>query len=158
MSETRIVPESENLPDEPFAPGTQDVDPTETAEWLDALDYVLSSKGPERIKQLLTVLDYRARRSGVELPAALNTPYINSIAPHKQPPYPGNREIERRIKSIVRWNAMAMVSRQNKLEDGIGGHITFSAAVVSRDTTAIRFIFRAMPRRACTPAPFWKAG
>jgi pyruvate dehydrogenase E1 component len=142
MSETRIVPESENLPDEPFAPGTQDVDPTETAEWLDALDYVLSSKGPERIKQLLTVLDYRARRSGVELPAALNTPYINSIAPHKQPPYPGNREIERRIKSIVRWNAMAMVSRQNKLEDGIGGHISTFASAATLYEVAFNHFFR----------------
>lgn len=109
---------------------THDPDPAETQEWLEALDYVLSSRGPERVKYLLTLLDQRARQAGVEdIPIAINTPYINTIPASKQPPYPGNREIERRIKSIVRWNAMAMVSRQNKLEEGIGGHIsTFASA------------------------------
>src|SRR5258708_5624812 len=92
----------------------QDIDPVETKEWLDSLEYVLNTKGPERVKQLLAVLDRKARQAGVELPYALNTPYINTIHHTQQPRYPGNRELERRIKSIIRWNAMAMVHRANK--------------------------------------------
>ncbi len=142
MSETRIVPESDSLPDEPYASTFQDVDPAETAEWLDALEYVLASKGPERLKHLLTMLDHRARRAGVDLPIASNTPYINTIPPSRQTAYPGNREIERRIKSIVRWNAMAMVSRQNKLEDGIGGHISTFASAATLYEVAFNHFFR----------------
>src|SRR5262245_6960485 len=81
----------------------QDLDPAETQEWLDSLDYVLNTKGPERVKQLLAVLDRKARQAGVELPYALNTPYINTIHHTQQPRYPGNRDLERRIKSIIRW-------------------------------------------------------
>src|SRR5947208_16280982 len=84
----------------------QDIDPVETKEWLDSLDYVLNTKGTERVKQLLAVLDRKARQAGVELPYALNTPYINTIHHTQQPRYPGNRELERRIKSMIRRNAM----------------------------------------------------
>src|SRR5207253_4673386 len=106
----------------------QDIDPVETKEWLDSLEYVLSTKGPERVKQLLAVLDRKARQEGVELPYALNTPYINTIHHTHQPRYPGNRELERRIKSIIRWNAMAMVHRANKHFDSLGGHISTFAS------------------------------
>ncbi|MCA9182696.1 MAG: pyruvate dehydrogenase (acetyl-transferring), homodimeric type, partial [Planctomycetales bacterium] len=105
-----------------------DADPAETAEWLSSLDYVLKSKGPERVKYLLKAIDTRARREGVDVPLEVNTPYVNTIPPHKQPPYPGNRELERRIKSLIRWNAMAMVTRSNKKHDGIGGHISTFAS------------------------------
>jgi pyruvate dehydrogenase E1 component len=105
-----------------------DVDPAETQEWLSSLDYVLKSKGPERVKYLLKALDTRARSEGVDVPLEVNTPYINTIPAHKQPPYPGNRELERRIKSIIRWNAMAMVQRANKKNEGIGGHISTFAS------------------------------
>ncbi len=105
-----------------------DQDPAETAEWLGSLDYVLKSKGPQRAIQLINALQDRARREGVDLPIETNTAYINSIPPSKQPAYPGNREIERRIKSIIRWNAMAMVVRGNKRYDGIGGHISTFAS------------------------------
>ena len=88
-----------------------DVDPAETAEWLESLQYVLSTKGPERVRYLLSVLDETAYRHGVELPFSHTTPYMNTIPADRQPVYPGNREIERRIKSIIRWNAMAMVVR-----------------------------------------------
>src|SRR5260221_390012 len=69
----------------------QDIDPVETKEWLDSLEYVLNTKGPERVKQLLAVLDRKARQAGVELPYALNTPYINTIHHSQQPRYPGNQ-------------------------------------------------------------------
>lgn len=105
-----------------------DADPAETAEWLASLDYVLKSKGADRVKYLLKALDTKARREGVDVPLEVNTPYINTIPVHKQPPYPGNRELERRIKSIIRWNAMAMVTRGNKKSDGIGGHISTFAS------------------------------
>ena len=91
----------------PKSPIPGDTDPVETAEWLESLDYVLESKGPERVQQLLTALGGSAHRNGVELPFTATTPYVNTISRDKQPPYPGNRELERRIKSFVRWNAMA---------------------------------------------------
>src|SRR5262245_51724428 len=91
----------------------QDVDPIETQEWFDMLQYVLKTIAPERVKQLLNMLDANARHAGVTLPHALNTPYINTIAASQQPRYPGKRELERRLKSVIRWNAMAMVQRAN---------------------------------------------
>ena len=119
-----------------------DSDPAETAEWLGSLDYVLKSKGPERVEQLLHSLQDRASREGVDLPIQTNTPYINTIPPSKQPPYPGNRELERRIKSIIRWNAMAMVVRGNKVSDGIGGHISTFASSATLYEVAFNHFFR----------------
>lgn len=105
-----------------------DSDPAETSEWTGSLDYVLKSKGAERVKYLLKSLDSRARKEGVDVPFEVNTPYLNTIPTSKQPPYPGNRETERRIKSIIRWNAMAMVVRANKKNPGQGGHISTFAS------------------------------
>jgi pyruvate dehydrogenase E1 component len=107
---------------------SNDVDPSETQEWLESLEYVLKTKGAERVKFLVEQLEHKARREGIDLPIAMNTPYINTIPAHKQPRFPGNREIERRIKSIIRWNAMAMVVRANKRFDGLGGHISTFAS------------------------------
>src|SRR4051812_26787839 len=100
----------------------------ETREWLDSLDYVLQSGGPARVSRLLRELSDHARRQGVRQPFTANTPYINTIPAADQPPFPGSREIERRIKSLVRWNALAMVVKANKAEDGIGGHISTFAS------------------------------
>lgn len=100
----------------------------ETQEWLESLDYVIKKGGPERVQRLLRQLQAKAHEAGIMLPYTANTPYINTIPADKQPPYPGNREIERRIKSIIRWNAMAMVVRANKESDGIGGHISTFAS------------------------------
>ena len=106
-----------------------EIEELETREWLESLEYVLQNSGPERVKQLLHDLDTYAHQAGVELPFTANTPYINTIPKDKQPKFPGGREIERRIKSLIRWNAMAMVVRANKLDPGIGGHIsTFASA------------------------------
>mgnify|MGYP005850071403 CR=1 FL=1 len=105
-----------------------DVDPLETAEWLESLEAVLRTQGPDRARFLLSALQEKAYRSGVRMPFTATTPYINTIPAVEQPPFPGNRDIERRIKSIVRWNAMAMVVRANKTTN-VGGHIaTFASA------------------------------
>ena len=118
-----------------------DVDPAETAEWLESLDYVLESKGPERAQQLLAALDESAHRNGVELPFTATTPYVNTIPRDKQPPYPGNRELERRIKSFVRWNAMAMVTRANRDPAAPGGHIsTFASSATLYEVALNHFI------------------
>ncbi len=106
----------------------QDITAIETQEWLDSLEWVIQHGGPERVAQLLKDLETYARRQGVSLPFSANTPYINSITADQQTPYPGSREVERRIKSLVRWNAMAMVVRANKNSDGIGGHISTFAS------------------------------
>ncbi|MDX2495804.1 MAG: pyruvate dehydrogenase (acetyl-transferring), homodimeric type [Desulfuromusa sp.] len=101
----------------------------ENQEWRESLDYVLKEQGPERVRQILRQLQIRAQEQGVSIPFTANTPYINTIPHTRQPVFPGNRELERRIKSIVRWNAMAMVVRANRESDGIGGHIsTFASA------------------------------
>jgi len=103
----------------------------ENAEWRESLDYVLQTQGEERVRELLRLLQIRAQEQGVSIPFTANTPYINTIPPGRQPVYPGNREIERRIKSIIRWNAMAMVVRANRDKVGIGGHISTYASVAT---------------------------
>ena len=124
------------------SPIPNDVDPAETAEWLESLDYVLERKGPERVQQLLTALEQAAIRNGVELPFTATTPYVNTIPHEKQPRYPGKRELERRIKSFVRWNAMAMVVRANRAADGIGGHISTYASSANLYEVAMNHFFR----------------
>ena len=119
-----------------------DIDPTETAEWLDSLNYVLESRGPERTSFLLEVLENQARQAGVERPPRTSTPYINTIPADQQPAYPGHRETERRIKSIIRWNAMAMVVRANKQFDGIGGHISTYASAATLYEVGFNHFFR----------------
>ena len=134
MADTELARVASPIPD--------DVDPAETAEWLESLDYVLERKGPERVKQLLTALDEAAVRHGVELPFTATTPYINTIPRDKQPRYPGKRELERRIKSFVRWNAMAMVVRANRDFAGIGGHISTYASSATLYEVAYNHFFR----------------
>jgi pyruvate dehydrogenase E1 component len=119
-----------------------DIDPGETAEWLGSLDYVLKSKGPDRVRYLLQLLRLRAAREGVQLPAETSTPYINTIPAKEQPPYPGNREIERRIKSIIRWNATAMVTRANTKFEGLGGHISTYASSATLYEVGFNHFFR----------------
>ncbi len=100
----------------------------ETQEWLESLDYVLQTGGPARVKDLLKRLEAHAHKAGVKLPFSPNTPYINTISVQGQPSYPGDSQIEERIISLVRWNAMAMVVRANKRDDSIGGHISTYAS------------------------------
>lgn len=128
--------------DRPPPSRLRDADPTETAEWLDALEGVLQTAGPERASFLLEEIKQKAARNGVEIPFTANTPYINTIPVSRQPPFPGSREIERRIKSLVRWNAMAMVVRANKQEDGIGGHISTYASAATLYEIGFNHFFR----------------
>ncbi len=138
----KSIPKSVEDAHESYITQTVDADPVETQEWLDSLEYIMTSKGTDRAKYLLSVLEARARLEGVDLPIKSNTAYINTIAKHEQPPYPGNREIERRIKSFVRWNAMSMVVRANKATPGIGGHISTFASSATLYEVAYNHIFR----------------
>ncbi len=105
-----------------------DADPQETAEWLESLEAIIRTQGPERAKFLLDTLAAMATKAGVPQTSSITTPYFNTIAVEDQPLYPGNRELERKIKNVVRWNAMAMVQRANKTTN-VGGHIsTFASA------------------------------
>jgi len=115
----------------------------ETQEWLDSLDHILQQGGPGRVRRLLRQLQIHAQEAGVKLPFTANTPYINTIPAEEQPPFPGSREIERRIKSIIRWNAMAMVVRANRLEEGIGGHISTYASAATLYEIGFNYFFRA---------------
>jgi pyruvate dehydrogenase E1 component len=105
-----------------------DVDPVETREWLDALESVIQTAGPERAEFLLERLKEKASRHGIETPFTANTAYINTIPVAHQPLFPGNRDLERRLKGLVRWNAMAMVVQANKLDGTLGGHIATFAS------------------------------
>ena len=105
-----------------------DLDPVETGEWLESIDSVLSQHGPERAHFLLNKMIDFARRSGAYLPYSPNTAYLNTIAPGRQPEYPGDRALERRIEAYIRWNAMAMVVRANRISTDYGGHISSYAS------------------------------
>jgi len=115
----------------------------ENKEWLESLDYVYQNQGPDRIRELLRHLQLHARQHGIEFHFTANTPYINTIPVERQPAFPGSREIERRIKSIVRWNAMAMVVRANRETAGIGGHISTHASSATLYEIGFNHFFRA---------------
>ena len=119
-----------------------EIEEIETSEWLYSLDYVLEHGGPDRVRELLLELQTRAHKAGVHIPFSANTPYINTIPREQQPPFPGNREIERRIKSLIRWNAMAMVVNANKKEEGIGGHISTYASAATLYEIGFNHFFR----------------
>jgi len=120
-----------------------DLNPQETSEWVEALDQVLDETGPDRAAYLVERLSERARTGGAELPIHLNTPYVNTIRPDEEVSYPGDRAMERRIKSLIRWNAMAMVVRQNKYDAGIGGHISTYASLATLLEVGFNHFFRA---------------
>ncbi len=119
----------------PPAGDDRDVDPVETREWIDALEAVIDREGPERAHFLLESLIEKARRSGGYIPFSANTAYINTIPPALEERSPGNAEYEERIRSFIRWNAMAMVVRANRLDppDGgdLGGHIASFASLAT---------------------------
>jgi pyruvate dehydrogenase E1 component len=119
------------------------IDPAELEDWYDSLEDVLHRYGPERTQQLLVNLREHAYLRGVMMPASITTPYINTIHVGDQPRYPGNLEIERRIKSIIRWNAMAMVVRANRQHDGLGGHISTYASAATLYEVGFNHFFHA---------------
>jgi pyruvate dehydrogenase E1 component len=106
-----------------------DLDPQETSEWVEALDEIIDQAGPDRAGYVLETLMERAANLGVRVPLHWNTPYLNTIPPEEEAAYPGNRTLERNIKSLVRWNALAMVVHGNKNDPNIGGHLaTYASA------------------------------
>jgi pyruvate dehydrogenase E1 component len=120
-----------------------DIDPTETREWLESIDSVLQQHGPVRAHYLLNrVIDF-ARRSGAYLPYSPNTAYLNTIAPGRQPEYPGDRSIEKRIESYIRWNAMAMVVQANRESSEYGGHIASYASSATLYEVGFNHFWRA---------------
>ena len=126
-----------------------EVENIEIKEWLGSLDYVLKHGSLEQARKILHQLQIRAQEAGVTLPFTVNTPYINTIAKSKQPLYPGNRDLERQIKSIIRWNAMAMVVRGNHAEAGIGGHISTYASAATLFEVGFNHFFRARTDKFC---------
>lgn len=121
----------------------QDIDPQETQEWLDALRGVLAAHGSERAHYLLEQLIDYARRSGAYLPYSPNTAYLNTIPAHLQPPYPGDRALEKRIEAYIRWNAMAMVVHANRKGTELGGHIATYASAAQLYEVGFNHFWRA---------------
>ncbi len=119
-----------------------DIDPQETQEWLDALDSVFEHEGVDRAHFILERLVEKARRSGAHLPYSANTAYVNTIPLTKQPRFPGDQAMERRIRSFVRWNAMAMVVQANRLSTELGGHISSFASSATLYDVAFNHFFR----------------
>ena len=119
----------------------EDADPQETAEWLESLEAVIRHQGPERARFLLDTLLQVAARAGARMPSGITTPYVNSIPVEDQPRFPGNRELERNIKSAARWNAMAMVLRANK-NTNVGGHISTYASAATLYEIGFNHFFR----------------
>lgn len=120
-----------------------DLDPQETREWLDALEVVLEEDGPERGHFLMESLIEKARRSGAYLPYAATTAYLNTIPASQEPTMPGDQSMEARIRSAVRWNALAMVLRASKKDLELGGHISSFASSAMIYDVGFNHFFRA---------------
>ena len=115
----------------------------EMAEWIEAFDEVVVAEGAEHGADLMTALRRRAREAGINTPGELITPYLNTIPKHEEVPYPGNPDLERRVESLIRWNAMAMVHRQNKKDAGIGGHISTYSSLATLLEVGFNHFFHA---------------
>ncbi|MEJ2531492.1 MAG: pyruvate dehydrogenase (acetyl-transferring), homodimeric type [Halioglobus sp.] len=120
----------------------EDTDPQETREWLDALDAVVKYSGPKRASYLLIELAKHAVESRLRLPAAITSPFRNTIAPADQKMMPGDLFMERRIRSLVRWNALAMVMRANDNDEGLGGHISSFSSSATLYDVGFNYFFR----------------
>ena len=120
----------------------KDPDPQETQEWIESIKDALEEHGYERTRHLLETLIDFAQSNGARLPFNTSTPFVNTILPGQQPPYPGDRDIERKIKSVVRWNAMAMVTKANTETPGIGGHISTFASAATLYEVAFNHFFK----------------
>ncbi len=124
-------------------PKLTDIDPVETQEWLESIDSVLKTHGPLRAHFLLDRLIDYSRRSGAYLPFKANTAYVNSILPGREPVYPGNRELEKRIESYIRWNALAMVVAANRKSSEYGGHLASYASSATLYEVGFNHFWRA---------------
>src|SRR5580658_6103428 len=119
-----------------------DIDPTETAEWLDSFDTVISAHGRPRARFLLMKLIERARSQQVGFPSTVSTPYVNTIPRDSEPWFPGDEYVERRIRATIRWNAAVMVTRANHRSVGIGGHLSTYASSASLYEVGFNHFFR----------------
>src|SRR5690349_14072223 len=124
-------------------PKLEDLDPTETQEWIESIDSVLKVHGPQRAHFLLERLIDFTRRSGAYLPFKPNTAYVNSISPGQEQEYPGDRSIERRIEAFIRWNALAMVVHTNRQSSEYGGHIASYASSATMYEVGFNHFWRA---------------
>ena len=123
-----------------------DADPSETREWIEAFDALVEAEGAERASFILRKLLDRARAKRVRMPPVLNTPYRNTVGLADQPQFPGNLEVEERIASIIRWNALAMVVRANRAHAELGGHIASYASAADLFEVGFNHFFRAGQR------------
>ncbi|MGA3352812.1 MAG: pyruvate dehydrogenase (acetyl-transferring), homodimeric type [Acidimicrobiales bacterium] len=125
-----------------FSHQVPDIDPQETAEWLDSFDAVVETEGRPRAQFLLMKLLERARASQVGFPATVSSPYVNSIPAAAEPWFPGDEDLERRIRRCIRWNAAVMVTRANMRDSGIGGHLSTYASAASLYEVGFNHFFR----------------
>ena len=125
-----------------------DIDPEETAEWLDSFDAVVDSEGRTRARFLLMKLLERALAKQVDFPATVSTPYVNTIPRDQEPWFPGDEYLERRIRAFIRWNAAVMVTRANHRSEGIGGHLATYASSASLYEVGFNHFFKARPTAA----------
>ena len=125
-----------------FAHQLPDIDPVETEEWLDSLEAVVDQRGRSRAQYLMARLTERARRLAVGTPASISTPYVNTIPPENEPWFPGDEDLERRIRRYIRWNAAAQVVRANKTAEGIGGHLSTFASSAALYEVGFNHFFR----------------
>jgi len=121
----------------------EDIDPTETQEWLESIDSVMRAQGPERAHFLLEKLVDFTRRSGAYLPFKPNTAYLNTISKAQEPEYPGDRSLERRNEAYIRWNALAMVVQANRTNSEYGGHIATYASAATLYEVGFNHFWRA---------------
>jgi pyruvate dehydrogenase E1 component len=119
-----------------------DRDPSETEDWVDSLDSIAQNEGADRAQFILYKLLKRARQLNIGLPPLTQTRYINTISPEQEPPFPGDEEMEKRIRRMVRWNAVAMVVRANAISAGIGGHLATYASAASLYEVGFNHFFR----------------
>ena len=119
-----------------------DIDEVETRDWLDSLDQVLDQEGENRARFLVYKLLKRARQRHVGVPNLTQTRYINTISPEQEPWFPGDEALERRIRRLIRWNAVAMVLRANNRFPGLGGHLATYASAASLYEVGFNHFFR----------------
>ncbi len=125
-----------------FPRDVKDDDPAETREWLDSLEYVLEHHGVDRANFLLERLSARMTKTGARLPYTITTPYRNTIPSAQEAPMPGDLFMERRIRSLIRWNALAMVTRANNRPGDLGGHISSFASSATLYDVGFNYFFR----------------
>lgn len=121
----------------------EDLDPVETTEWIDSLESVLDREGEDRARYLMTRLADRLRRDGMKVPFSVTTPHRNTIPVHREAPMPGDLFMERRIRSLIRYNAIAQVIRNNRAKPGLGGHIASFMSSATLYDVGFNHFFRA---------------